>query len=904
MPRESNNQNHHLTGFDGGTITRELLMKRSLLLPIFLLFVSAAFAVQSSKEKKIYVAKPVNPHPPIIDGRLDDAVWEKVEWSGDFIQREPDDGAAPLHQTAFKILYDDKNLYVGIRAYDNEPGKIVRRVTRRDQFDGDWVEINIDSYFDHRTGFSFTVNAAGVKGDEAISNDGENWDANWNPVWFAEVAVDNEGWCAEMRIPFSQLRFGEKEEHVWGIQVQRRIFRKQERSVWQYIPQNTPGWVSFFGELHGLKGIHAPRRVELLPYSVSSLRRFEKEAGNPFATGQSTKLSGGLDAKLGVTSELTMDATVNPDFGQVEADPSEVNLTAFETFFEEKRPFFIEGNSILDYRLAGGDGPFSNDRLFYSRRIGRAPHHDPDLNDGEYAKAPENTSIAAAVKLTGKTKGGISIGLLEALTDEEEAEIDFNGQRRQEIVEPRTNYFVGRAQKDFNQGTSAIGGMVTATHRELADARLNFLNRAAYSGGIDFRHQWHKRTYYIEALSVFSHIRGDKQAIYEAQTASRRYYQRPDADYLELDPNRTSLSGHGGNISIGRGGNSRLRLNFSTTWRSPGLELNDLGFIRQADRIMQTAWAGYRLTNPFAIFNRLNINLNQWWGWNFGGEAVFKGGNLNGGGQFKNYWFFWMGLGREGEDLATTALRGGPALRLPGQWNQWAELFTDERKALQFGIFGFNSWKDEGDTRFHEIGFRVTYRPFNALSLRINPFYNINKEDLQYVDTPVDSVTGENRYIFGRIDQKTLGITFRFDYSLTPNLSIQFYGQPFVSAGEYKQFKRITSPRAERYQDRFHTFSGEIQYNAKDGNFAVDENLDGLRNYSFANPNFNFRQFRSNLVIRWEYNPGSTLFLVWSQGRTGVESNGEFSFNNDLKELFKVFPDNVFLVKLNRWFSL
>jgi len=877
-------------------------MKSQLLLAGIFLLGGNVFAGDPPAEKKIYHAKHINPHAPVIDGRMDDPVWEKAEWATNFTQREPNDGAAPHQQTAFKIVYDEKNLYVSVRAYDNEPNQIVRRVTRRDQFDGDWVEINIDSYFDHRTGFSFTINAAGVKGDEAISNDGDNWDTNWNPVWFGEVSIDNEGWVAEMRIPLSQLRFGNKEEQTWGIQVQRRIFRKQERSVWQYIPQNTPGWVSFFGELQGLKGIKPSRRLELLPYSVGSTRQFKQEKGNPFATGELNKLSGGLDAKVGVTSDLTMDVTVNPDFGQVEADPSQVNLTAFETFFAEKRPFFIEGQDILDYKLAGGDGSFSNDRLFYSRRIGRSPHGYPSLNNGEYTKVPENSSIAAAAKITGKTKSGISIGILDAVTDKEEAEIDNLGQRRFEVVEPRTNFFVSRVQKDFNKGVSAIGGMFTATHRDLTGSSLNDLNRAAYSGGIDFRHQWHNRTYYIEGLSVFSNIRGDKAAIQAAQLSSRRYYQRPDADYLEYDPNRTSLTGHGGNLSLGRGGNHSLRLNFGMTWRSPGLELNDLGFVRQADRVMQSAWAGYRITKPFGIFNRLNVNLNQWRGWNFGGETVFKGGNINGGGQLKNYWFVWGGLGREGENLATTALRGGPALRLPGQWNQWLDLGSDERKAVRVGAFMFNSWKDEGDTQSHEAGFNVSFRPLNALSLRVNPFYSTNKENLQYVDTR--PYNDDTRYIFGHLDQKTLGITLRFDYSVTPNLSLQYYGQPFVSAGKYAQFKRITSPRADRYEERFQTFTNEIKFDEQEGVFNVDENADGQTDYAFDKPDFNFRQFRSNFVMRWEYIPGSTLFLVWSQGRTGFEPNGEFSFRNNVRDLFNVFPENVFLIKLNRWFSL
>lgn len=884
-------------------------MKKSYVF-LFVSLLLASLCAGQTPEKRIYNAKPVNPHPPQLDGRLDDPVWQHAEWTGNFTQRDPVDGAPPTFPTKFKIVYDADNLYVGVRAYDDEPDKIVRRVTRRDSFEGDWVEINLDSYFDHRTAFSFTINAAGVKGDEAISNDGNNWDANWNPIWFAEVAVDDSGWVAEMRIPFSQLRFPEKEEHVWGMYLHRRLFRKEERSGWQYIPRNTPGWVSNFGELHGIKGIRNSRRMELLPYSVSSLRRFQKEAGNPFATGQNTKLSGGLDAKVGVSSNLTMDVTINPDFGQVEADPSELNLTAFETFFEEKRPFFIEGKDILDFRLMGGDGGFSNDRIFYSRRIGRSPHHYPDLDDNEKTKVPESASIAAAVKLTGKTQSGLSIGILDAVTDREEAEIDLFGQRRKEAVEPRTNFFVGRLQKDYRNGETAFGGIFTATNRNLSDAHLRFLNRAAYTGGLDFRHRWNNKTYYINARTSFSHIRGTKDAIYEAQVAPQRYYQRPDADYVELDPNRTSLNGHGGYLTIGRGGNHTLRFELAGMWRSPGLELNDLGFLRQADRIMQYAWVGTRITKPAGLFRTFNANFNQWWGWDFGGETLFAGGNVNGGGQLKNYWYIWTGIGWEGKNLSPTALRGGPAMKLPSQWSQWYDVSTDGRKAVQFGFGGYNSWAQEGDTRFNEFRFSVLFRPFNAMSITMNPFVNINKDDLQYVDT-IDSGNGD-RYLFGRIDQKTLGITFRINYSVTPDLSIQYYGQPFVSAGEYNQFKSITAPRAQSYADRFHTFgstgsptaANEITYNGDDNEFLVDEDLNGASDYSFGKPDFNFRQFRSNLVVRWEYSPGSTAFLVWSQFRTGFQDDGEFSFRNDLRGLFDVYPDNVFLIKLSRWFSL
>ena len=871
---------------------------------ILVLFTShAAFASDKTSDKRVYVTHRVNPHAPLLDGRLDDVSWQKTEWQTGFVQREPDDGAPPSEQTAFKILYDNDNLYFAIRAFDSEPDEIVRRVTRRDGFDGDWVEINIDSYFDHRTGFSFTVNAAGVKGDEAISQDGDNWDSDWDPVWFSEVASDSLGWTAEIRIPLSQLRFGDNEEHVWGLQLQRRLFRKEERSVWQYISRNSPGWVSFFGELRGIRDIKAPRRVELLPYVVTDSRTLPNEPGNPFVAGRQNDLSGGLDSKIGITSDLTLDVTVNPDFGQVEADPSEVNLTAFETFFQEKRPFFIEGQNILDYPIMGGDGGFSNDRLFYSRRIGRAPQRSPDLDDDEHSVQPENTSILTAMKLTGKTRSGWSVGLLDAVTRKEIAQIDHFGARRSEVVEPLGNYFVGRLQKDFDQGNTAVGAILTAAHRDISADNLNDLNTAAYSGGVDFRHQWQDKTYSLDVRTAFSNIRGDRAAITEAQESSRRYYQRPDADYVTFDSTRTSLSGHGGMVTLSRSGKSRFRGAVGGMWRSPGLELNDVGFLRQADRAMQWSWLQYRITNPLSVFRNLSINFNQWWGLNFGGETVFAGGNINGGGQFKNHWRFWLGFGRDGKNLSTTELRGGPALKLPATWRHWYNLSTDGRKSYQFGLSGSNGWDDTGGSRRHRLGFWLRLRPKDSVQLRINPFYAFNKRDYQYVDT-IQNVSAEDRYILGQLNQKTFGITFRFDVSVTPNLSIQYYGQPFISAGRYSSFKSVTQPRAASYPDRFYHFAAnEFILNAEE-EYTVVRDSQGAINKSIEQPNFNFREFRSNLIVRWEYNPGSTLFLVWTQERTGDDADGRFSVSGGLRDLFSETSTNVFLLKVSRWFSL
>ena len=418
---------------------------------------ASLFAQENSEtkiEKKIYTTSRVSGAVPEIDGKLTDAAWEQVEWGGDFIQYQPSSGEAPAEPTQFKILYDDKNLYLAFKCYDKEPEKIVRRMSRRDGFEGDWIEVNIDSYFDHLTAFSFTLSASGVIGDEAITNNGNNWDSSWDPIWFAKTSIDQEGWTGEARIPLSQLRFANKEHHVWGLQLTRRYFRKEERSTWQHIPNDAPGWVHMFGELHGISGIKPQKQLEIAPYTLAKIERFEKEEGNPFVTGKDEALSVGVDGKIGITSDLTLDFTINPDFGQVEADPSQVNLSAFQVFFQERRPFFVEGRTILDYRLtrSAWGGSFSSDRLFYSRRIGRSPQYFPSLEGNEYIDRPQNTSILGALKLTGKTKKGLSIGVVETVTAEEKAVIDHEGSRREVTVEPLTNYFVGRVQQDIKPG--------------------------------------------------------------------------------------------------------------------------------------------------------------------------------------------------------------------------------------------------------------------------------------------------------------------------------------------------------------------------------------------------------------------------------------------------------------------
>jgi hypothetical protein len=740
------------------------------------------------------------------------------------------------------------------------------------------------------------VNAAGVKRDASISNDGEE-DESWNPVWYVKVSADSLGWVAEMKIPYSQLRFAKKETYTWGLQVFRYIHRYEEFSAWQHIPVESSGWVSRFGLLEGIRNISPKKEVEIIPYVMGKTESYQKEEGNPYSAGREFGYSLGLDGKIAVTNNLTLNLTVNPDFGQVEADPSEVNLSAFETYFREKRPFFVEGNNIYDFSLTGGDGGLSQDNLFYSRRIGRAPQNCPDLDDGEYADCPESTRILGAAKLSGKTRNGWSIGILESVTNKEVAKVDSEGKQRIEVVEPFTNYFNARVQKDFNKGETILGGMFTATNRFISDTNLTFLHNAGYTGGLDFRKYWKDRTYYLNLRGVFSHMVGGKESMLELQESPRRYYQRPDADHLSVDSNRTSLTGHGGTVEFGKIGEGHWRYMAWVTWRSPGLELNDMGYLRQSDIIQQVLWAGYRIWEPFSIFRSVNLNFNQWTGWDFSGENLYKGGNVNGNLQFKNYWNFGAGLGWQGKGVSRSELRGGPALKTNGSLDNWFFVSTDERKKLVFELFGWNLWTDESTYRYFDIGLDASYRPLVSLSMSLGPAYMKSHKVHQYVETIEQGK--DNKYITARIDQEMFMANIRINFSITPDLSIQYWGQPFVFAGDYSEFKRVDNPGAENFYDQFHRFSGkEISLNESDNIYNIDENGDDMTDYSFENPDFKVYEFRSNLVLRWEYIPGSTLFLVWSQGRADDSPDGYFRWKKDMPDVFRTFPHDIFLVKL------
>lgn len=857
-------------------------------LPLSISIVSLIWLLALSKaepQHRVYKTTKANGETPRIDGLINEQAWELVEWSGDFTQQSPNDGADPSQETLFKILYDDDNLYIAIRANDTQPDQIVQRLSRRDGFEGDWVEINIDSYFDKRTAYSFTASVSGVKGDEAITNDGNNWDSTWDPIWELETSIDNQGWVAEMRIPLTQLRFNEHPEQVWGIQLTRRLYRKDERSIWRYVPREEAGWVHHFGELHGINGIQPKKQIEVAPYTVGKMERFKNDADNPFVDGTAEDLNVGVDGKIGITNDFSLDFTINPDFGQVEADPSEVNLTAFESFFQEKRPFFIENRNITSFQMSGGGNSFAQDNLFYSRRIGRAPHNYPDVDsdENEYARVPERTNILGAMKLTGKTRNGLSVGIIESITAKEKADLYLDGTRTTEAVEPTTNYLLGRVQKDLNNNNTIIGGMFTSTHRFINNEELNNLSTDALTGGLDFAQFWKDKKYYFNTNLVMSHVSGNADAIQNLQESSLRYYQRPDNDYTTYDTTKTSLSGHGGTVQIGKQGSSGLRFVGWVTWRSPGLELNDVGYLRRSDAVFQVFWVGYRITKPFSIFREMQFNYNQWTGWDFGFNNNFKGTNVNMWTQFTNHWSFNAGINVDGDQIDNNYLRGGPSIRLPGGWNYWGNLNTDQRKEVSFGLNHNQYFNFEDAGHNQSYGLSVRYRPLDALSISLQPNYSITSNHLSYLTT--EEYQGADRYVFASIDQKTVSFTTRLDLTLSPNLTVQYYGSPFISAVNYYDPKHITRPHADAFENRYDT---DVSFSEE--NFSEDYD-------------FNFRQFRSNLVLRWEYRPGSLLYLVWTQGRTEDVETGRFAYGSDFSDLFGVHPHNVFLVKLSYRFA-
>lgn len=829
---------------------------------------------------------------PKIDGILDDACWETGVWAGDFTQWIPKEGAKPSQPTELKVLYNDKNIYVAIKAYDSEAAKIQQKSGRRDEFEGDAVGICFDSYHDRRTGFEFDVTAAGQKIDAILTNP-INSDMNWNPVWYVKTSRDNNGWYAEMEIPLSQLRYSSNDIQVWGMHCWRWINRLQEESDWELQSSTGPGVLYLFGELHGIKGLKKSRRIEIMPYTVGKIKTFKKEPDNLYANkGFAVSGTMGLDAKIGLSSNFTLDLTVNPDFGQVEADPSVMNLTAFETFFEEKRPFFLEGKNIFNFDLDDAS-------VFYSRRIGQSNGFTPETKDGEFLKMPESTTIYSSEKFSGKTSKGLTVGVIHSLTATEKAKIHSPSGEKELVVEPLTSYTVGRIQQDFKDGNTVIGGILTLTNRFSNNANFSNISREAYTGGFDLLHQWNDKEFYIDCKLLGSTIRGKADAITQLQSSSARYYQRFDAGYLNFDSTLTQLDGYGGKFKIGKGSKGLWKYSTELNWRSPGLELNDIGFMQMADYVKQSNNVSYFINKPVSIFRTYNFNFNETNIWNFGKEYLGSSSALNAYVEFLNQWGINGTLNFNTKTLDTRILRGGPAMYMPAYWAGTLGFHTDYSKMAGFSLSGNFTDSYDNNNRNLNINSGVTFRPINTLKFALNLNYSKNQDNLQYVSTK--KFNNQDSYVFAQINQQTLGLTVRVDYNISPELSIQYYGNPFASIGSYSRFKNITNSRAANYKNRFAYIQSVI---LEDKNYQIDLNNDLHTDYTISNPDFSFSQLRSNMVAKWEYKPGSSIYFVWSNEQSEYENCTLNSLGKSFNKLKNAYSNNLLLIKINYWFSI
>ncbi len=807
---------------------------------------------------------------PIIDGREDDPVWQQVTPTSDFQEFQPTEGKAPRFRTEFKAAYDDHNLYVFVRAFDPHPDSIMKALTRRDvRGPSDQLKIMIDSYHDRRSGFEFAVNPVGVKRDYAMYNDAQE-DQSWDGIWDVATRIDSLGWTAEFRIPFSQLRYANQPSHDFGFAVWRDIERFKERTSWPLYRGSVGGISSQLGLLTDIDDITRFHRLEVTPYAVARSTNVPVTAAPAGTTpwAQSQKAAAGVDVKYGVTPNLTLDATVNPDFGQVEADPSVVNLTAFETFYQEKRPFFIEGTGLYNFQLncntvnCGGEG------LFYSRRIGRAPQLF-----GRYADdaSPNVTPILGAAKLTGRLGVGLNVGVLEALTGRVQG-------TEERTMEPRTNYTVVRAQQDLRRGETSIGVIATGVNRALDQWTAPFLRSDAYAAGANGRHRWDNGRYELSASLTGSSLRGSPQAMLLTQISPVHLYQRPDGG-LPLDSSRTTLSGDAEEVIFGKTSGKLVR--YQTSWQrqSPGFDVNDLGYLRRANQQSFNNWMGLSWRQPTRWYRQLNGNFNAWGFWTSAGLPTERALNSNWHMNLPNNQWLHGGLTltQMGGVYCDNCARGGPAFRLSPEQNGFLGWQGDDRGSAVPMLFVNWSRGNEGRSHSYDVSPELQLNPLPQLQLDITGDWNLNHDDSQWLGNFKDA-SGATHYSFALLKQETRSLGARVSYAMTPALSLQLYAAPFVSRGSYGNVRELsTTPRAPEYADRF------VAYAPPSG----------------TSMGFDVLELRSTSVLRWEFRPGSTLFAVWTHGRDGFDGRYlDRPWRDEYDGLFALHPVNTVLVKV------
>jgi len=852
--------------------------------------------------------------PIVLDGRLDEAVWKTNPPATGFKQIDPEEGSPATEATEVWVAYDDHALYVAAFCRDSEPSKILKRLGRRDaQTDSDWFMVAVDPYFDKRSGYAFYANPAGSITDAALSND-VNEDDSWDGVWETKSAVNGDGWTIEIRIPFNQIRFPKKDDYVWGVNFKRMIRRKNEQAIFNWSPKTETASVSRFARLEGLRGISPGGRIEFMPYVVSQAQFRPAETGNPFETGHRALGNAGFDLKVGLKSNLTLDATVNPDFGQVEVDPAVLNLSAYETYYQEKRPFFIENASL--FNNFGRGGIFLNANInwpqptfFYSRRIGREPQGYVTA-DG-FARVPDRTTILGAAKLTGKLGGSWNVGFINALTGREFAEIDQLGTRLRQEVEPFSYYGALRVQKEIGEGgRSGVGLMATGVLRDLDggnETLTGLLNKNAFSLALDGWATLDKKKQWVAGgWAGATRVEGSAEDILRLQNSSMHYFQRPDQGYVHVDPAATSLSGWAGRFNLVKQSGNLLVL-ASAGAISPGFDPNDTGFQYGGSDIINLQFLpGYQWTKPGKVFRQALIVGGWFRNYDFGGNRNWDGGLVEFQGQLRNFWMFDTMFAYNPDTISRTQTRGGPLALIPSGWQVNLMTTTDSRKPVVLEFFGTTYQRPRAMSEW-EADLSVRWKPASNFNLSVGPTLFFEKNDIQWVTGVDDALmlpTFGRRYVFGRIDQKVLGSEIRLDWTFTPKLTLQAYLQPYLAVGRYDMFKELAAPKTFDYNIYGAGGASTIGYDPAGGVYTVDP--DGAAGpaapFTFGNPDFNYKSLRGTVVLRWEYRPGSLLYFVWTQNRADFSNPGDLRIGRDLGDLFSAPGDNIFLLKVSyRW---
>jgi hypothetical protein len=825
-----------------------------------------------------------------LDGRLDDAEWRDVPALAGFVQQEPVEGAEPTDRMDVRFAYDDTALYVGARMYSAAP--IQAPMGRRDE--GEQAEhllVSLDTYLDRRTSYTFGVTAAGVRLDVYYARDND-WpnDPGFDPVWQARTSVDEGGWNAELWIPFSQLRFTEREPQVWGLNVERWVPTRNEEVAWVLIPRTEERRTSLFGDLQGISGIRPSRRLELLPYVASSSHLIgDRDSNDPFTGGGNLEGRVGLDAKVGIGTNLTLEATVNPDFGQVEADPAEVNLSAFETFFDERRPFFIEGSDLL---------MGSVDNYFYSRRIGAPP---AGRTSGDFVEYPATSTILGAAKLTGRLASGMSVGMLGAVTDDESARtFRFPNQFATVPVAPQTTYGVARVQQEFGPGsTTALMG--TVVHRALGDndALASLLTRNAFTFSSDSLIRLADGAYELQLNAGVAHVAGAAGAIDRLQRSSARYLHRPDAEYLSYDPLRTSMTGMKVVANLERRNARHWLWQIGTETETPEFETNDIGRLSSGDSIGINTQIEYRETRPGRWLRNYSVSLSPRGAWNYGGDLQQVRIEPRARLTWRNFWGTNLSGSIRPRSQNMRLTRGGPSMEQPASWQAEAGVESSDASETR-GEMSVTYGRNEDRGMTFQLDGEVTMQPGPQWQLSISPEYERLIDTQQYVTTLAGGgpATFGNRYVFADVDRSTYATQFRLTYTFKPDLTLDFYGEPFAASGRYDRVGELAAARTRLR--RVYGTEGTTVTTGVDGSQRV---TDGATSFTLRSRDFNVQSFRSNLVLRWEWRPGSTLHLVWQQDRSAEEVLRERTSIADMFRSFRRPGDHFFAIKTSFWFS-